>query len=218
MPKSSRVKSEETRASIVEAAYQVFMEGGYHGASMRDVSRRAGLTVGAIYNHFATKEELWVAVLSVKHPYHEILPSIVQAEGETISDMARSAADRLVQGLLKRPDLFNLLFTEVVEFKGKHVPILFEQIFPEVLKLRDTFQNKQGKLRDFPTATILRSFVGLFVSYYITGILFNQLGGIAVESKSLNQFVDLYLYGIMAEDDPSRAQTVKTNSSPAPLT
>ena len=58
MPKSSREKSEETRSSIIEAAYQVFMEGGYHGASMRDVSRRAGLTVGAIYNHFATKEDL----------------------------------------------------------------------------------------------------------------------------------------------------------------
>ena len=47
------------------------------------------MTVGGIYNHFASKDEIWRAVVEVKHPYHQILPMIEQAQGETIDEILR---------------------------------------------------------------------------------------------------------------------------------
>jgi AcrR family transcriptional regulator len=204
MPRSSREKSEETRVKIVEAAYRLFLERGYSGASMRDLSVRTGVTVGAIYNHFPTKEDLWLEVILVKHPYHEILPVIQAAEGTTVDEMVRSAANALVEGLLKRPDLFNLLFIEIVEFNGKHVQNIFDAIFPQVMQLATKLNEKEGKVRDIPQIAILRSFLGMFFSYYVTGILIKSMGIIPIDAVSLNQFVDIYLYGLLAEDDPSR--------------
>ena len=67
MPRSSREKSAETRARIIDAAHALFNERGYHATSVRDISTRAGLTVGAIYNHFATKEDIWIDVLLANH-------------------------------------------------------------------------------------------------------------------------------------------------------
>jgi AcrR family transcriptional regulator len=213
MPRSSREKSGETRARIIESAYRLFLERGYHGTSMRDVSQRAQLTVGAIYNHFPNKEDLWKEIIFSKHPYHEIIPLVQSAQGDTLAEVVRSAAKAMVEALRKRPDLLNLMFIEMVEFGGRHVPGLIQVILPEAVKLQATIEGKQGRLRDIPGTILLRSFVGLFFSYYITGVLMNFDPSLAVDAQSLDQFVDLYLYGILAEDDPSRSKDDRSSSS-----
>jgi AcrR family transcriptional regulator len=207
MPRSTREKSTETRANIIEAAYRLFVDHGYNATSMREISHQAGVTVGAIYNHFDTKEEIWLEVLKTKHPYKEIIPLLREANGETIAEMVRSAASLLVRELRNRPDLFNLMFIEIVEFQTVHVPVMLELILPELVPLQQEFTGKSGKLRNIPLPILLRSFVGLFFSYYITGILMKDLPGIISDETSLDRFVDLYLNGILGDDDPSRGVT-----------
>lgn len=50
------------RALIVDEAARLFAARGYHAASVRDIAAACGVTPGAIYSHFASKEELLVAV------------------------------------------------------------------------------------------------------------------------------------------------------------
>jgi len=45
------------------AALEAFVEVGYHGATMRDVARRAGLSVPGIYHHYASKQEMLLTIL-----------------------------------------------------------------------------------------------------------------------------------------------------------
>ncbi|MFF6909217.1 ScbR family autoregulator-binding transcription factor [Streptomyces sp. NPDC012389] len=47
-----------TRAAILHAAAEAFAESGFAGASVAAISRRAGLTLGALYFHFPNKEAL----------------------------------------------------------------------------------------------------------------------------------------------------------------
>jgi AcrR family transcriptional regulator len=53
---------ERTRALLLDAAEEVFAEKGFTSASLDDIARAAGYTKGAIYKHFATKEDLFLAV------------------------------------------------------------------------------------------------------------------------------------------------------------
>jgi AcrR family transcriptional regulator len=53
---------ERTRSLLLDAAEQVFAEKGFTPASLDDIARAAGYTKGAIYKHFATKEDLFLAV------------------------------------------------------------------------------------------------------------------------------------------------------------
>ncbi len=53
---------ERTRALLLDAAEEVFAEKGFTPASLDDIARVAGYTKGAIYKHFATKEDLFLAV------------------------------------------------------------------------------------------------------------------------------------------------------------
>src|SRR4051794_6285552 len=52
-----------TRARLIDAAAQVFAEKGYDRAGVQEISRRAGLTTGAIYGRFAGKAELLQAAI-----------------------------------------------------------------------------------------------------------------------------------------------------------
>jgi AcrR family transcriptional regulator len=53
---------EHTRALLLDAAEEVFAEKGFISATLDDIARAAGYTKGAIYKHFATKEDLFLAV------------------------------------------------------------------------------------------------------------------------------------------------------------
>lgn len=53
---------ERTRALLVDAAEAAFAEKGFTSASLDDIARTAGYTKGAIYKHFSTKEDLFLAV------------------------------------------------------------------------------------------------------------------------------------------------------------
>jgi len=55
-----------TRAAIIERGADVFAERGYEAASLNDIARSLGLTKGAFYFHFASKEALALAVFRVK--------------------------------------------------------------------------------------------------------------------------------------------------------
>ena len=54
---------EHTRNLLLDAAEEVFARKGLTGAALEDIAEAAGYTRGAIYSHFGTKEELFLAVV-----------------------------------------------------------------------------------------------------------------------------------------------------------
>lgn len=58
-----RKKTEEKRQSIIEAAHQVFLEVGFHQASMADIATRSGASKATLYGYFSSKEDLFTEVM-----------------------------------------------------------------------------------------------------------------------------------------------------------
>lgn len=61
MPRVTAAHEQAVRTRIVESAVRVFAEKGFHGATVQDVVRESGLSVGAIYTHFRGKDDLFLA-------------------------------------------------------------------------------------------------------------------------------------------------------------
>lgn len=57
-------RAEQTRRALLLAAAEVFDEFGYAGASITRILKRAGVTAGALYFHFGSKEDLAKAVMN----------------------------------------------------------------------------------------------------------------------------------------------------------
>jgi AcrR family transcriptional regulator len=61
-----RLTPEGRRAVILSAALPVFAEGGYDRASMRAVAKAAGITTPVLYDHFASKADLYAALVEAE--------------------------------------------------------------------------------------------------------------------------------------------------------
>lgn len=199
MPKISREKSQINRNKVIETAYQLFVENGYHATSMRQIADRAGITLGGIYNHFSSKEDLWVVVFIDRHPLHQILPLLQHIEGGTTAEIIHNAASRMVTELGKCPEVVNLMLIEIVEFKGAHMTTMFEAFAPGFLQLGQLFAQESDQLRDIPLPSMARAFAGLFFSYYMTTWIIPAEYSPLFGDRQLDDFINIYLHGILSE-------------------
>lgn len=71
---------QDTAGRILAAAAHVFAQHGFNGATLDDVAAEAGLTKGAVYWHFASKNDLFLALIEDNFQRQaESLPTIVQS-------------------------------------------------------------------------------------------------------------------------------------------
>jgi AcrR family transcriptional regulator len=54
------------RAALLDAAELVFARSGFHGARIQDIAAEAKVSVGTVYNHFADKDEILVALMQAR--------------------------------------------------------------------------------------------------------------------------------------------------------
>ena len=98
-----RLTAAERREVIERAALQVFGERGYHGASIDEICRRAGITPPVLYDHFASKLalhkrllertrdellELWREYLGGDEPAEERIPRAIDAWARYVHEHA----------------------------------------------------------------------------------------------------------------------------------
>jgi AcrR family transcriptional regulator len=194
-------KGEHTRQGILQAAYELFLEKGYAATSMRAIAEQAGLALGGIYNHFESKQAIFGKLMIDRHPFHQVLPLLQAAPGETVEEFVRNAARRMLDELGRRPDFIKLMFIELVEFNGRDMPEMFRAIFPQILPLIERFQTNQEKMRPIPPFILFRAFLGLFFSYYMTEFLLAGTPAMATQENALEHFVDIFLHGIMVDKE-----------------
>jgi len=67
MPKVSREHQESRRNQIIDAAVKCFAQKGFHQTSMQDIVAESGLSPGAIYLYFKSKEEIIKTIADLRH-------------------------------------------------------------------------------------------------------------------------------------------------------
>jgi AcrR family transcriptional regulator len=197
-------KGEATRARLVEAAHGLFLKHGFHGTSMRAIAEEAGLAVGGIYNHFATKEAIFAAVLDDYHPYHTLLPALAETQGETVEEFIRDAARRVqanIEGAEVR--VLPFMFMEMVEFQGRHAHALAKKMLPAFYDFVQRFTEREGRLRPLPLPVLLRTMMSLMLGYLLTELILRGVKGLPHFEpgayKWFDGMIDIYLHGILDE-------------------
>jgi AcrR family transcriptional regulator len=195
-------KGETTRLAIEDAAIELFMEHGYHATSMRQIAEHAGLALGGIYNHFASKDELFEGIIVDKHPYKKILPLILEVQGDTAEEFLKNAARIVITELSKEPYYLKLMMIEFVEFNGGHGAAMLKEIAPKVLPVFDQIIKTRKNLRVTNPAMLMRSFFGMILSYFITEmVISNSIISKVMPKNSMDVYVDIFLHGIIKTKD-----------------
>jgi TetR/AcrR family acrAB operon transcriptional repressor len=147
MARKTKEEAQETRSAILDAAVRVFAVKGMAHSSLADIAQEAGVTRGAIYWHFANKEDLlntlWDQVLQLYAPLAQASES-------------RDEPDPL--GKLKA--LYISFFTGLVEDQRQRQ--LFRLLFDDSNRSKETDAIRQRHLvcrqeRFFGLQTVLRN-------------------------------------------------------------
>lgn len=98
-----------TRARLLDAAARVYAARGFAGATLDDVAEEAGLTKGAVYGHFGSKDNLLVALMD-EYLAAEIAEQIALFDrDETTWKRPFSGADGWMEEVDQAPEAFRLL-------------------------------------------------------------------------------------------------------------
>lgn len=197
----SRCESEDTRQTIIDAAYDLFVEQGFHATSMRQIAQKSGVSLGTIYNHFEHKEQIFDSLLLEKHPYHQVLTSLQAATGEMVEDFIRNAAFIISAEIERRPDFLQLLFVELNEFQSRHVPMLMRTIYPQFLPLLQRIEQGQKQLRNMPPQVMVLSFAWIFLAHLGEAAL-DPNGSLFSQSGNLENYLEIFLHGVLVSPKP----------------
>lgn len=110
---SSATRGEETRTALLSAARRVFARSGFDGASVRDITREAGVNLGAVTYHFGSKRALYVAVLTgAFSPVVERVREAARSPGDPVQRLD-AVVDAIFGVLGANLDLPRLMLQEV---------------------------------------------------------------------------------------------------------
>src|SRR6266567_326375 len=114
-------KRRANRARILRAARKVFAQRGYHGATIGEIAGEAGLSNGAVYYNFASKEDLFLALLDEWRT--ELIGDVERAAGHPGSARPEHSFPdevRYVVETLKRGREWRLLLFEFVTYAARN--------------------------------------------------------------------------------------------------
>ncbi len=78
LPKISQQRRETRRQQVLQAALACFSKNGFHQTGMADIVRRSGMSHGAVYGYFRSKDGIIEALADDRHQSEAILNSVVQ--------------------------------------------------------------------------------------------------------------------------------------------
>jgi len=198
-----RMKHGERRKQLIEVAVRFFSEFGFQGASTKSIAEAAGITEAVIYRHFATKKDLYSAILDYKlkqtgtPEWMGELRSLAAANEDQL--LFRSVAGRILDAYRRDPDFQRLMIRASLE--GHELSALLNSKIglPVYEFLRDYVARRQAEgafLKCDPGIAVF-ALIGLPTYFAMVTRLFGIRVVKASQSDVLDTATNLFLNGIV---------------------
>lgn len=215
-PKSpSRMSVEDRRQQIVEVAARLFSQRGFRGTTTKEIALAAGVNEAIIFRHFATKSELYAAIIDRKACAGEV--QALECEVEQLMqgrDDRRlfEAIARHILDLHEKDDTFmRLLMYSSLE--GHELAELFfrNQVSEHFRHIAGYIEKRVAEhaFRPVDPMTAARAFIGMIV-YQAQLKKFYPASCLGISNAEMAaRLTDLFLAGTLAASPPKSEKTTK---------
>ena len=201
---SARMAGEERRLQLLAVAVSLFSERGFRGTTTKEIAQAAGVSEAMVFRHFATKEELYAAILDHKAcSGSNFQPAEMAADGIRRKD-DRAVFESLALGALnhheKDPEFQRLLLYSALE-KHELAQMFFDEFVRRVYEFLGDYlreRQREGALIEIDPAIVVRAFIGMVMHHSLSNNLWDpkrRLLNISNE-KAARHFTDILLNGI----------------------
>lgn len=98
-----------TKERIAKVALKLFSRKGFKGTTIKDIAKEVGITEGAIYRHFASKENIiYFLITTVSRELEELIKEKVLIRG-SLKEQVKSLIETLMRYAFEKPDSFRFL-------------------------------------------------------------------------------------------------------------
>jgi AcrR family transcriptional regulator len=206
MPKLSKAVIRERRETIEDAARELFIKQGFHATSMRDISRRAEVSLGNLYNYYPTKEAIFESIID---QYLTVIDDKLRGIFAEIDEPLDPGDLRKMGGMVgdlvnRHSDFWLLMYIDVLEFQNRHFRKMFDGItdrFRKVFAAKFKEAKRRGDLRTgVDAAPVFTAAYMQFFNYFLVEKLFggNQHLGLK-EDQALNFLTKIFAYGTLSD-------------------
>jgi AcrR family transcriptional regulator len=195
--------TEARRMQILMGASQVFAEKGYHQATTKEIAKAAGVSEGTIYNYFANKRELLVAMVNAIG---------LQSVREIMIDVSPDKPEEFLKAVLK--DRFEIS----KQFGNRMAPLIAEMFtdaemreiiytqiaMPIAGRMEKFIQTniETGRFRPVNPVITTRCFVGsVFINFALKSSGLDKRYNEISEDELIDELVSNFLNGLLIQDD-----------------
>lgn len=204
-PVASRMAGEERRLQILGLAVSLFSQKGFRGTTTKEIAQAAGISEAMVFRHFATKEELYSAILD-----HKACTDSALDPAEVVGDAVQQKDDRAVfEGLafqaLERhecdTEFHRLLLHAALEghdlaamFWERNVRPLYEFLGGYIRE-----RQRDGAMIEIDPAIVVRAFLGMVIHHSLSNKLWDQKRSLLNISneEAAHSFAGILLDGII---------------------
>jgi AcrR family transcriptional regulator len=198
----TRLSCQERRMAIIEAAIELFSNKGFRGATTRELASAVGVSEPVLYQHFATKRDLYAAILEEKAVAGErAIPRFGPEALDAIED-DRRFLEELAHGIIgwhtSDPSYCRLLMFSALE-QHEFSELFFERYTKGFFTDLAAFfarRIEEGRYRDIDPMIAAQMFTGMAANYAINATLFHKHVVELPQQQTVETFVDIFLEGI----------------------
>lgn len=111
-PATRQERKQRTRQALLDSALHLLIDRGFGGLSLREVAKEAGIVPTAFYRHFASMDELGIALVEQSMRTLRTMIRDARRDPETYNDAIRSSVRTLYTHVRAHEDHFRLLTRE----------------------------------------------------------------------------------------------------------
>lgn len=177
---------DKTHELILKSAMKTFKEIGFRNASIRNICKDAGVTNGAFYAHFKSKDDLFAALVSEKlnvfqESYEDMCDININSVADVMRmfDMSYSSIETLIHYVYSEQDVFMLILKSS---GGSSFENFINDLITEECKNTMLFMNSAKKFMKRPE-NISDRFIRLGASMVINSMFEAFLDGVSEEDN-----------------------------------
>jgi AcrR family transcriptional regulator len=201
---ATATRATSSKAAVLDAAQRLLQQHGYVGFSMRELAQQSGVAKATIYHHFPDKRAIFLSVLD-RH-FRMVTEQLLAAAARPGATRARLAAvirayfavstehgSVLLSSLREAADVD----AEICDVIRHHRPQLLQ---PILTVLEEGMA--RGELRPAHPEMAVMSLLGMLHIFAGHHLL---LGNLQLDDTVVDHVLDLFLYGLVAQDGPPDA-------------
>ena len=187
----------------MQSAIRLFAEKGFRGATTRELAASLGVTEPVLYQHFATKDDLYAAIIAAKIAEGSERTAELQKllEGEDDRAILAHIAALILDRYEHDPAFIRLLLFSALErhelgrqFYGTHVKGFYEMIAAYLRR-----RIRAGAFRAVNATVAARSFMGMVQEHGLTAELFGPQPPRIARARLIDEIVAIFLDGIRVQ-------------------